>query len=115
MPNGYAMMAPSVRSSITVSRCVCNTAGFRGKVRDREAHSPTRGARALPGSKPRHSASITARFPNHHRTIVADLEAALSLAVLQVRRVKGVALAEIAGLVTAAEPAKALFGSAVRK
>ena len=115
MPNGYAMMAPSVRSSITVSRCVCNTAGSRGKVRDREAHSPTRGARALPGSKPRHSASITARFPNHHRTIVADLEAALSVALLQVRRVKGVALAEIAGLVTAAEPAKALFGSAVRK
>ena len=108
-------MASSVRSSITVSRCVCNTSGSMGKVGDREALSPTRGARALPGSKPRHSPSITAKFPHHRRTIVADLEAALSFPLLQVSRVKGVALAEIAGLVTAAEPANALFGSAVRK
>jgi hypothetical protein len=35
--------------------------------------------------------------------------------ILQVRRVKRVALAEIAGFVAAAEPADALFGSAVRK
>jgi hypothetical protein len=34
---------------------------------------------------------------------------------LQVRRIKRVALAEIAGLVAAAEPADALFGTAVRK
>jgi hypothetical protein len=34
---------------------------------------------------------------------------------LQVTRVKRVALAEIAGLVAAAKPADALFGSAVRK
>jgi hypothetical protein len=98
-----------------VSRCVVTLRVPGAKVRDREALSPTRGARALPGSKPRPSPSITAKFPHHCRTIVADLEAALSLAVLQVRRVKGVALAEIAGLVTAAEPANALFGSAVRK
>ena len=36
-------------------------------------------------------------------------------ATLQVRRVKRVALAEIAGLVAAAKPAGALFGTAVRK
>jgi hypothetical protein len=34
---------------------------------------------------------------------------------LQVTRLKRVALAEIAGLVAAAEPAEALFGTAVRK
>ena len=34
---------------------------------------------------------------------------------LQVRRVERVALAEIAGLVAAAKPAHALFGTAVRK
>jgi hypothetical protein len=34
---------------------------------------------------------------------------------LQLERVKGVALAEIAGLVAAAKPAGALFGTAVRK
>jgi hypothetical protein len=34
---------------------------------------------------------------------------------LQVRRVKRIALAEIAGLVTTTKPADALFGTAVRK
>jgi len=39
----------------------------------------------------------------------------LKACALQVRRVKRIALVKIAGLVAAAKPAGALFGSAVRK
>ena len=51
-----------------------------------------------------------------HRLHSADPpKTGYSISTLQVTRVKRVALAKIAGLVAAAKPAEALFGSAVRK
>jgi hypothetical protein len=47
--------------------------------------------------------------------ITLDSKILQERSTLQVRRVKRVALAEIAGLVAAAKPADALFGTAVRK
>jgi hypothetical protein len=44
-----------------------------------------------------------------------DAQKFLKTCALQVRRVKRIALVKIAGLVAAAKPSRALFGSAVRK
>jgi len=44
-----------------------------------------------------------------------DAQTTFKVPALQVRRVKRIALVKIAGLVAAAKPARALFGSTVRK
>ena len=44
-----------------------------------------------------------------------DAQKFLKASALQIRRFKRVALVKIAGLVAAAKPTRALFGSAVRK
>ena len=44
-----------------------------------------------------------------------DAQTTFKGCALQVRRVKRIALVKIAGLVAAAKPARALFGSTVRK
>jgi hypothetical protein len=53
----------------------------------------------------------------HRKPLMMEMDSKIlqKRSMLQVRRVKRVALAEIAGLVAAAKPADALFGTAVRK